>query len=71
MCPDVSVNEGEGKHCHAVASTDSGLPVPISIRQDEGYHPVPGVLINGFCTWQQEAVRKLKRECWPLHFCYR
>lgn len=67
----ISVNEGEEKHWHAVASTDSCFPVPISVSQHEGYHPAPGVLINAFCTGQQEAVRKLKGKCWLLHFFYR
>lgn len=69
--PGFSVNEGEEKHWHAVASTGSSFPVPISISQREGYHPAPGVLINAFCTGQQEAVRKLKSKCWLLRFCYR
>lgn len=69
--PGISVNEGEEKRCHAVASTGSGFPVPVSISQREGYHPAPGVFINAFCTGQREAVRKLKSKCWLLHFCYR
>lgn len=69
--PGFSVNEGEEKHWHAVASTGSSFPVPISISQCEGDHPAPGVLINAFCTGQREAVRKLKSKCWLLRFCYR
>lgn len=69
--PGISVNEGEEKRCHAVASAGSGFPVPVSISQREGYHPAPGVFINAFCTGQREAVRKLKSKCWLLHFCYR
>lgn len=64
------VNEGEEKCWHAVVSTGFSLPVPISISQCEGYHPAPGVLINAFCTGQQEAVRMLESKCCLLCFCY-
>lgn len=71
MRPGISANEGEEKRWRAGVSTGSSFLVPISIGQREGYHPAPGVLINAFCTGQQEAVRKLKTKCWLLCFCYR